>query len=79
MSKAALNIAGVSLAHDLAPRGVALAIIHPGMVSTDMLTSLGHHGLEPLAAADGIFARLDELTLESSGGFWHMSGERLPW
>jgi len=79
MSKAALNIAGISLARDLAPRGVAVAIIHPGMVDTDMLASLGHHGLEPSEAARGIFARLDELTLETSGGFWHMNGERLPW
>ena len=79
MSKAALNIAGVSLAHDLGPRGVAVAIIHPGMVNTDMLASLGHRGVEPIDAARGIFARLDELTLETSGGFWHMNGERLPW
>jgi NAD(P)-dependent dehydrogenase (short-subunit alcohol dehydrogenase family) len=79
MSKAALNIAGVSIARDLAPRGVAVAIIHPGMINTDMLRSLGHHGLEPVDAARGIFARLDELTLETSGGFWHMNGERLPW
>jgi len=56
-----------------------VAIIHPGMVDTDMLASLGHHGLEPSEAARGIFARLDELTLETSGGFWHMNGERLPW
>jgi hypothetical protein len=49
------------------------------MINTDMLRSLGHHGLEPVDAARGIFARLDELTLETSGGFWHMNGERLPW
>ncbi|MDX1586785.1 MAG: SDR family oxidoreductase, partial [Balneolaceae bacterium] len=37
MSKAALNIAGVSLAHDLKPQGIAVAIIHPGFVQTDMV------------------------------------------
>ncbi|MFN5220440.1 MAG: SDR family oxidoreductase, partial [Cyanobacteriota bacterium] len=32
MSKVALNMAGRSLAIDLAPRGIAVAILHPGMV-----------------------------------------------
>lgn len=77
MSKAALNIAGVSLARDLAPLGVAVAILHPGMVETDMIR--GHGQVQPLDAGRGLIARLDELTLETSGGFWHANGERLPW
>ncbi|HEV8548918.1 MAG TPA: SDR family oxidoreductase [Polyangiaceae bacterium] len=77
MSKAALNMAGKSLAVDLKPAGVAVAILHPGMVKTEMT---GSHGqIEPLDAARGLLARLDELTLETSGGFWHQNGERLPW
>ena len=36
MSKAALNAAGVSLAHDLKPRGVAVVMLHPGPVRTGM-------------------------------------------
>ncbi len=77
MSKAALNMAGKSLAVDLKPAGVAVAILHPGMVRTDMT---GAHGqVAPLDAARGLLARLDELTLETSGGFWHANGERLPW
>ncbi|MGD8482866.1 MAG: SDR family oxidoreductase, partial [Gammaproteobacteria bacterium] len=36
MSKAAVNIAGVSLARDLADRGIAVALLHPGYVRTDM-------------------------------------------
>jgi NAD(P)-dependent dehydrogenase (short-subunit alcohol dehydrogenase family) len=77
MSKAALNMAGKSLAHDLRPAGVAVAILHPGMVRTEMT---GSHGqVEPLDAARGLLARLDELTLETSGGFWHANGQRLPW
>jgi NAD(P)-dependent dehydrogenase (short-subunit alcohol dehydrogenase family) len=77
MSKAALNIAGVSLARDLAPRGVAVAILHPGFVRTDMTRQSGHIGPEESAA--GLVARIDELTLETSGGFWHQNGEQLPW
>ena len=77
MSKAALNMAGKSLAVDLKGAGVAVAILHPGMVKTDMIR--GHGQVEPEVAARGLLARIDELTLENSGGFWHANGERLPW
>ena len=77
MSKAALNMAGKSLAVDLRSAGVAVAILHPGMVKTDMV---GNHGqVEPDDAAKGLLQRLDELTLETSGGFWHANGQTLPW
>lgn len=77
MSKAALNIAAVSVAQDLKDRGVAVAILHPGMVSTEMIG--GHGQIEPEEAAQGLLARIDELSLESSGTFWHQKGEVLPW
>ena len=77
MSKAALNIASVSLARDLEPRGVAVAILHPGFVRTGMT---GGRGLiDSDEAARGLIARIDELTLENSGTFWHSNGETLPW
>ena len=38
MSKAALNIAGKSLALDLKPKGIAVCILHPGFVQTGDLT-----------------------------------------
>ena len=28
---------------------------------------------------DELIARIDELTLETSGGFWHANGEIIPW
>lgn len=77
MSKAALNAAGMSLTRDLAPRGVAVAILHPGMVSTDMIGGRGQ--VSPDEAAKGLLARIDALTLETSGTFWHANGEVLPW
>jgi NAD(P)-dependent dehydrogenase (short-subunit alcohol dehydrogenase family) len=77
MSKAALNMAGKSLAVDLAGAGIAVAILHPGMVRTEMIGGRGQ--VEPSDAARGLLARIDELTLETSGGFWHANGERLPW
>jgi len=77
MSKAALNMAGVSLAHDLRPRGVAVALLHPGYVRTAMTG--GNGDVAPDEAARQLLARVDALTLETSGGFWHANGERLPW
>ena len=77
MSKAAVNAAGKSLAMDLKERGIAVALLHPGYVRTDMVGGGGD--VEPAEAAAGLVARLDELDLETSGGFWHAQGQRLPW
>ncbi len=77
MSKAALNMAGKSLAVDLKPRGIAVVILHPGMVKTEMIA--GHGQVEPLDAARGLLARIDNVTLETTGSFLHANGERLPW
>ena len=77
MSKAALNIASVSLAHDLRSRGIAVAILHPGYVRTEMT---GHSGLiDADESVRGLLERIDTLTLETSGTFWHSNGEILPW
>lgn len=76
MSKVALNMAGRSLAIDLQPRGIAVAILHPGMVATRMV---GFTGIPPEQAARGLLARIGELTLASSGRFRHANGEPLPW
>ncbi|MCB9570344.1 MAG: SDR family oxidoreductase [Myxococcales bacterium] len=77
MSKAAVNAAGVSLARDLHGEGIAVALIHPGWVRTEMTQGRGL--ADPPEAAAGILARIDALTLAESGGFWHANGERLPW
>ncbi|GAB2710063.1 SDR family oxidoreductase [Halomonas garicola] len=76
-SKAALNAFGKSLAVDLKPRGVAVAQIHPGYVQTRMVKFGGMISTEE--AATGIAKRIEALTLENSGGFWHSNGEVLPW
>ncbi len=77
MSKAALNAAGVSVAHDLAGLGIAVALLHPGFVQTDMVQHAGD--ITPTEAAKRLAQRIDELTLENSGTFWHSNGEVLPW
>lgn len=77
MSKAALNAAGVSLARDLKSREIAVAILHPGYVRTDMTGQSGL--LEVNEAVAGLLGRIDQLSLKNSGGFWHSNGEVLPW
>jgi len=77
MSKAAVNMAGRSLARDLENDGVAVAILHPGFVRTDMTD---HQGLvDAPESAAGLMARIDQLSMETSGSFWHANGEELPW
>jgi len=75
-SKAAANMVGMNLRHDLAEDGIAIALLHPGLVATDMT---GGRGISPEDAARGLIARMDELTMETSGSFWHAEGYVLPW
>lgn len=77
MSKAAVNMAGVSLAGDLKSRNIAVVLLHPGYVSTDMTDHSG--SVQPEESARGLLARIDELGMETSGSFKHMNGETLPW
>lgn len=75
-SKAAVNMIGTNLKHEMLPRGIAVAILHPGYVATDMT---GGSGVAPADSARGLIQRIDELTLENTGGFWHAEGYALPW
>lgn len=77
MSKAAVNAAGRSLAMDLKERGIAVALLHPGYVRTEMVGGGGD--VEPEQAAAGLVARMDALDIDTTGGFWHAKGQRLPW
>lgn len=75
-SKTAVNQIGTNLKHDLLPRGIAVALLHPGLVATEMT---GGQGISPADSAAGLIQRIDELTLDNSGGFWHAEGYVLPW
>ena len=76
-SKAAVNAIGKSLAVDLQPRGIAVFLLHPGYVATDMVGGTGD--VSPEQAAAQLVERLDGLTLEQTGTFWHANGSPLPW
>lgn len=76
-SKAAVNAIGKSLAIDLAPRGVAVYLLHPGYVATDMVN--GHGDISPEVAAERLAGVVAGLGQEQSGSFWHSNGSPLPW
>jgi NAD(P)-dependent dehydrogenase (short-subunit alcohol dehydrogenase family) len=77
MSKAAVNMAGVDLAIDLEPKGIAVLLLHPGMVRTDM--GGGPSAVEAVDAAARMVARIDELSVRTTGKFLHAEGYELPW
>jgi NAD(P)-dependent dehydrogenase (short-subunit alcohol dehydrogenase family) len=77
MSKAALNAAGMSLARDLAGREIAVVLLHPGYVKTEMTGGGGNVSAEQ--SASQLIGRIEALDLAHSGSFWHANGETLPW
>ncbi len=77
MSKAAVNAAGRSLAHDLRRRGIAVQLLHPGFVQTEMTG--GNGNVTPDMSAKDLIQRIDELDLDTTGTFRHANGDMLPW
>lgn len=77
ISKAGVNSAGVSLAHELKPKGIAVGLLHPGYVRTGMTKHTGH--IDPDEAAAQLIERIEELDLANTGSFRHANGEPLPW
>ncbi|OGV73578.1 MAG: short-chain dehydrogenase [Methylophilales bacterium RIFCSPHIGHO2_02_FULL_57_10] len=76
-SKAAVNIVAKSLSIDLRPRGIKVALLHPGWVKTDMG---GPNALitaeESVSAMLSLIGRLD---WQDSGTFLAFDGAEIPW
>lgn len=77
MSKVALCMAGKSLSIDLKPNGIAVALLHPGLVSTRM-TGFTPNGVSPQESVIGLLSRIDSLTLDNSGTFLAFKWGRTP-
>ena len=77
MSKAALNSAVKSLSIDLKDQGISVGVLHPGMVQTRM--NLTSDGIPPEDAVANLLNRVDQLSLQTTGTFWHADGTVLPW
>jgi len=76
-SKAALNMVTRMLAFDLQEDGIAVKVIHPGWVQTDM--GGAHAAVTAQDSAAGILRLADDLMLATTGKFQVYSGEEHPW
>ena len=77
ISKAGVNMVGKMLSLELAPRNIAVLLLHPGWVSTDMTS---HEG--PVSApesAAGIIREIDALSMSTTAAFRTWDGQDLPW
>ncbi len=77
MSKAALNIAAMSLSKDLATNNIAVGIYHPGYVQTDMVNYGGD--ISSIECATRLVGLINNLSMAETGVFKHSNGEVLPW
>ena len=68
---------GANLAHDLAPRGIHVVVLHPGFIRTEMTGGGGNE--DPDQSAAGLLDRIDELDAARSGRFFHAHGDEIPW
>jgi NAD(P)-dependent dehydrogenase (short-subunit alcohol dehydrogenase family) len=77
MSKSALNMLGVNLAHDLSDDGVLCLLLHPGWVQTRMGGEKAP--LQPAEAVAGMRRVVERATLAQNGSFLDHSGATVPW
>jgi NAD(P)-dependent dehydrogenase (short-subunit alcohol dehydrogenase family) len=76
-SKSGANRVVQGLAAGLKREGIAVLSLHPGWVRTDMGGSTAD--IAPEASADGIFQRILELDLATTGRFLNYDGSSRPW
>lgn len=76
-SKAAANMTAKNLSIALKPRGIMVSPIHPGYAKTDM--SGPGAAIEPEEGARGVVARIDAMTLDTSGDYLSYDGRDIPW
>ena len=81
MSKAAANMLGVNLYHQLEPQGVRVILLHPGTVATAMTKGAPNWDefTKPAEAAAGLVAQMDRLGPDTPPEFRHADGTLLPW
>jgi NAD(P)-dependent dehydrogenase (short-subunit alcohol dehydrogenase family) len=82
-SKAAVNAVFKSMAVDLKDKKIPVILLHPGIVKTNLDPRNKEGGVpgavEPEQAASELWKILRGKGLESTGRFFHRSGEELPW
>lgn len=76
-SKAALNMANATMAHQLKPKGITSVVVHPGWVQTDMGGQAAD--LTPDQSTSSILNTIDQLSAKDNGRFVDYKGDELPW
>jgi NAD(P)-dependent dehydrogenase (short-subunit alcohol dehydrogenase family) len=81
MSKCAANMLGINLYHQLRPHGIAVMLLHPGQVATEMTRGLSDLGdfITPEISAAGLIEQVDALHSGTPPEFRHTNGTLLPW
>lgn len=81
-SKAAVNSVGKSMAMDLKPDGIAVLLLHPGFVKSNLLpdAKMPPETVLPDEAARKLWENVVKPKgMEQTGTFWHREGFELPW
>ena len=76
-SKAALNMANATIAHQLKDRGITSVVIHPGWVQTDM--GGPQAPLVPDESTGSIVDTIEKIASKDNGRFLDYKGDELPW
>ncbi|KAJ5511545.1 Short-chain dehydrogenase/reductase SDR [Penicillium expansum] len=82
-SKAALNMVGKLLSLDLKPKGIAVGLVHPGFMRTEMTKSVGFDkywdaggAVTPGEAAKTLASFIEGFDLSQTGEFWAPGGPK---
>ncbi|KAI9664302.1 MAG: hypothetical protein M1829_005857 [Trizodia sp. TS-e1964] len=82
-SKAALNMVGKLLSLDLKSRGIAVGIVHPGFMRTEMTKGVGFDkyyesggAVEPDVAAASLIEFIETFNIGMTGQYWAPRGPR---
>ena len=81
-SKAAANSIGKSMAMNLKDKGVTVMLLHPGIVSTNILPGISSNpeAVQPEEAATKLWRNVvSQKGVKETGKFWHREGQELPW
>jgi NAD(P)-dependent dehydrogenase (short-subunit alcohol dehydrogenase family) len=80
MSKAAAHMAAWNMSGDLLGKGVAVGIVHPGVVESDMTKKTqSKTELTPEESAKHILDILAKITLDCTGSFFDYLGNTMLW
>ena len=77
LSKAALNMGTIHLAHELKYDGIVVIALTPGWVKTDMGGE--NADITPQESIAGMVRVIDSLSLSDSGSYYDHTGQIVPW